>query len=60
LWTATVFAPFNLAILDGADNDYCTIMQNGTVTFGHGYTCRQGFLGSQQVAQSDYIEVYAK
>lgn len=60
LSATTFFAPFNLGILNGADNDYCSIMQNGTITFGHGYTCRQGFHGSQQVTQSDYIEVYAK
>jgi hypothetical protein len=58
--STTVFPPFNLGIINGEDNDYCSVMQNGTKTFGHGYTCRQGGLGSQQVAQSDYIEVLAK
>jgi len=56
----TIFPPLNISILNGADNDYCTIMQNGTITQGHGYTCRSSFYGSSQVGQSDYIEVYAK
>jgi len=60
LTSTTVFPPFNVGIINGADNDYCSVIQNGTKTFGHGYTCRQGGLGSQQVAQSDYIEVLAK
>jgi hypothetical protein len=59
LGATTFFAPFNIGIINGADNDYCTLMQNGTITVGHGYTCRGSFLGSQAVAQSDYIEVYA-
>jgi hypothetical protein len=34
LGIATVYPPFNLSIADGADNYYCSIMQNGTITFG--------------------------
>lgn len=56
----TIFPPLNISILNGADNDYCSIMQNGTITNGHGYACRSSFLGASQVSQSDYIEVYAK
>ena len=56
----TIFPPLNISIVNGADNDFCTIMQNGTIDSGHGYTCRSGFFTASQVSQSDYIEVYAK
>jgi len=57
---STSIPPFNNPIPNGADNDYCNIMQYGTSTAGHGYTCRLGWYGSQAATAEDYIEVYAK
>ena len=37
-WASGNYPPFNLNIIAGADNNYCSIMQYGTITFGHGYT----------------------
>ena len=56
----TVFAPFNQPIINGADNDYCSIMRYGTSTYGDGYTCRGGSFASTPATKADYIEVYAK
>ncbi len=56
----TYFAPFNQPIINGADNDYCSVIRNGTITYGNGYACRSGMTGSQLATRSDYIEVYAK